>query len=161
MLLAGPNAMLRGKLTEKVKYRPTAAIEPLLPAGTDALEDLPEVRPGVAAYDLVRSEPTSEELAAYGAKIKRTAAVFARSQVKQGMLAEHDTYTVWVATYLQLSGFGNMSSSTMRCVLIGRMGRVASRASQRALVSAHVCVAPLASCIVVRDRRRSPGSAGL
>ena len=71
MLLAGPNAMLRGKLTEKVKYRPTAAIEPLLPAGTDALDDLPEVRPGVAAYDLVRSEPTSEELAAYGAKIKQ------------------------------------------------------------------------------------------
>ena len=82
MLLAGPNAALRGKLTEKVKYRPTAAIEPLLPAGTDAPDDLPEVRPGVAAYDLVRSEPTSEELAAYGEKIKRTAAVFARYVVR-------------------------------------------------------------------------------
>ena len=106
MLLAGPNATLRGKLTEKVKYRPTAAIEPLLPAGTDALDDLPAVRPGVATYDLVRSEPTNEELTEYGEKIKRTAAVFARSQAKQGTLAEHDTYTVWVATYMQLSGFG-------------------------------------------------------
>jgi len=35
MLLAGPNAALRGKLTEKVKYRPTAAIEPLLTSGGD------------------------------------------------------------------------------------------------------------------------------
>ena len=47
MLLAGPIATLRSKLTEKVKYRPTAAIEPLLPAGTDALDDLPEVGPGI------------------------------------------------------------------------------------------------------------------
>ena len=61
-----PDATLRGKLTEKVKYRPTAAIEPLLPAGTDALDDLPAVRPGVATYDLVRSEPTNEELTEYG-----------------------------------------------------------------------------------------------
>ena len=47
MLLARPNATLRSKLTEKVKYRPAAAIEPLLPAGTDALDDLPEVGPGI------------------------------------------------------------------------------------------------------------------
>ena len=45
MLLAGPSATLRGKLTEKVKYRPTAKIAPLLPAGTDTLESLVKVRP--------------------------------------------------------------------------------------------------------------------
>ena len=39
-------ATLKGKLTEKVRYRPTAAIEPLLPAGADTLESLalPECR---------------------------------------------------------------------------------------------------------------------
>ena len=61
MLLAGPNATLRGKLTEKVKCRPTAAIEPLLPAGTDALDDLPAVRPGyvVGNFGAMRAQRTS------------------------------------------------------------------------------------------------------
>ena len=62
MLLAGPSATLRGKLTEKVRYRPTAKIAPLLPAGTETLESLPTVRPGVPERELVRSEPTEAEL---------------------------------------------------------------------------------------------------
>ena len=106
MLLAGPTATLRGKLTEKVRYRPTAAIEPLLPAGSETLESLPVVRPGTSPADLVRSEPTEDELAEFCVAIRRTAAVFSRNHVKKGTLAEHDTYTVWVATYMQLSGFG-------------------------------------------------------
>ena len=81
MLLAGPSATLRGKLTEKVRYRPTAKIAPLLPAGTETLESLPMVRPGVPERELVRSEPTEAELEEYCKAIRRTSdrrAVFAR-----------------------------------------------------------------------------------
>ena len=106
MLLAGPTATLRGKLTEKVKYRPTATIEPLLPAGTETLDDLPVVRPGVTPGALVRSEPSQAEMAQYCIAIRRTASVFARFHHKKGTLAEHDRYVVWVASWMQLSGFG-------------------------------------------------------
>ena len=79
MLLAGPSATLRGKLTEKVRYRPTATIAPLLPAGTDTLV---KVRPGVPERELVRSEPTEAEMEEYCKAIRRTAAVFARNHHK-------------------------------------------------------------------------------
>ena len=92
MLLAGPSATLRGKLTEKVRYRPTAKIAPLLPAGTETLESLPTVRPGVPEHELVRSEPTEAEMEEYCKAIRRTAAVFARNHHKVGTLAEHDKY---------------------------------------------------------------------
>ena len=96
MLLAGPSATLRGKLTEKVKYRSTAKIALLLPAGTETLETLPTVRPGVPARDLVRSEPSKEQMDEYCKAIYRTDAVFARNHHKVGTLAEHDAYIVWV-----------------------------------------------------------------
>ena len=41
MLLAGPGTELKGKLTEKMRYRPTAMIKPLMPAGASSLERLP------------------------------------------------------------------------------------------------------------------------
>ena len=107
MLLAGPSATLRGKLTEKVRYRPTAKIAPLLPAGTDTLESLVKVRPGVPERELVRSEPTEAEMEEYCKAIRRTAAVFARNHHKVGTLAEHDKYVVWVNVWMQLSGFGD------------------------------------------------------
>ena len=125
MLLAGPSATLRGKLTEKVRYRPTAAIEPLLPAGTETLESLPVVRPGTSPADLVRSEPTEDELNEYCVAIRRTAAVFSRYHVKNGTLAEHDTYTVWVATYMCCPASALSSSWTMTCVSIDRTRGVA------------------------------------
>ena len=40
MLLAGPGTELKGKLTEKMRYRPTAMIKPLMPAGASSLERL-------------------------------------------------------------------------------------------------------------------------
>ena len=162
MLLAGPIATLRSKLTEKVKYRPTAAIEPLLPAGTDALDDLPEVRPGVAAYDLVRSEPTSEELAAYGANIKVQAHGGGLCEVAgeagQACRARHVHGSPRTCS---CRASAHMSSSTVRCVMIGRMGHGASRARQCVLASAHAyaCVAPLARCIIVRGRRKGARAA--
>ena len=103
--------VLRGKLTEKVRYRPTAKITPLLPAGTDTLESLPTVRPGVPERELVRSEPTEAEMEEYCKAIRRTAAVFARNHHKVGTLAEHDKYhngTLCGSTCrMQLSGFGD------------------------------------------------------
>ena len=43
MLLAGPGTELKGKLTEKMRYRPTAMIRPLMPAGASSLERLPSL----------------------------------------------------------------------------------------------------------------------
>jgi len=77
-----------------------------MPAGSETLESLPVVRPGTSPADLVRSEPNEDELHEYCVAIRRTARVFAKAHVKKGTLAEHDQYTVWVAMYMQLSGFG-------------------------------------------------------
>ena len=58
LLLAGPSASLRAKLTEKTRYRATALIKPLLPSGSSSLETVPML---VSAG--VESEPTEEALA--------------------------------------------------------------------------------------------------
>ena len=160
MLLAGPTATLKGKLTEKVRYRPTAAIEPLLPAGTDTLESLPVVRPGVSLKDLVRSEPTAEEMAEYSVAIKRTAAVLARNHMKQGTLAEHDTYTVWVATYMQLSGFGTfvIVDETVRGDGVEWMASHASEHEHCTMGRKLTCLCLQRACVC--NRRRLLGSVG-
>ena len=109
MLLAGPSATLRGKLTEKVKYRPTAKIAPLLPAGTDTLESLVKLRPALclSASWFDRSRRRRRWRSTASKAIRRTAAVFARNHHKVGTLAEHDKYVVWVNVWMQLSGFGD------------------------------------------------------
>jgi hypothetical protein len=43
-LLAGPSAVLRAKLTEKTRFRPTAAVRPLMPAGAKQLDCVPTLR---------------------------------------------------------------------------------------------------------------------
>ena len=54
MLLAGPGTELKGKLTEKMRYRPTAMIKPLMPAGASSLERLPSLMEGgLSDYELL------------------------------------------------------------------------------------------------------------
>ena len=59
MLLAGPGAELKGKLTEKMRFRPTAMVKPLMPAGASSLESreaaLAHGGRGLTDYELLRS----------------------------------------------------------------------------------------------------------
>ena len=54
--------------------------------------------------------------------------------MKQGTLAEHSTYTVWVATHVQLSGFGMFVTvdETVRVDGVEWRGRVRASASHSA-----------------------------
>ena len=92
----GPTATLKGKLTEKVRYRPTTAIEPLLPVGSESLETLPVVRPGACCRTIWcdRGADRGRDGRVYCVAIRRTAAAFSRNHVKKRTLAEQDTYTV-------------------------------------------------------------------
>ena len=45
-LLSGPAAELTAKLTEKSRYRPTALIRRILPAGAECLESVPTLERG-------------------------------------------------------------------------------------------------------------------
>ena len=74
MLLAGPGAELKGKLTEKMRYRPTAMMKPLMPAGASSLERLPSLTEGgLSDYELLRSEPTEQQLEEYAGAIRYVA----------------------------------------------------------------------------------------
>ena len=107
MLLAGPGTELKGKLTEKMRYRPTAMIKPLMPAGASSLERLPSLMEGgLSDYELLRSEPTEQQLEEYSGAVRKTAKVFSSMQVKEGTVAERDKYVVWVDAWCKLNGFG-------------------------------------------------------
>ena len=74
MLLAVPGAELKGKLTEKMRYQPTAMIKPLMPAGASSLERLPSLTEGgLSDYELQRSEPTEQQLEEYAGAIRYVA----------------------------------------------------------------------------------------
>ena len=108
MLLAGPGTELKGKLTEKMRYRPTAMIRPLMPAGASSLERLPSLMEGgLSDYELLRSEPTEQQLDEYSGAVRKTAKVFSSMQVKAGTVAERDKYVVWVDAWCKLNGFGS------------------------------------------------------
>ena len=108
MLLAAPSAALRARLTEKTRYRATALVDPLLPAGSGSIETVPTLggaRDGVGQRALALHEPTEVEVKKYYADIRRTARVFARFHMKKGTLAEHDKYMIWIDSWARLSGF--------------------------------------------------------
>ena len=102
-LLSGPAAELTAKLTEKSRYRPTALIRRILPAGAECLESVPTLERG----GLAGAEPTAEQLARYVAEVRAAAAVFATSNMQHDTLAEHDKYIVWIDAWAKLSGFGS------------------------------------------------------
>ena len=99
MLLSGPSAAKSGHLIGKMRYRPTAVVERLLPAGSDRLDGIPRMRSGASRKELFASEPTASDLAAYEKAIRATARVFAKYHHQTGTLAEHDHYVVWVDTW--------------------------------------------------------------
>ena len=104
LLLAGAKATLRAKLSEKTRFRATASMRPLMPAGSNALTMLPQLETD-EEHDLDQ-EPTDEEVREYVEAVQKTAKVFARYHIKTGTLAEHDNYMVWVDAWARLAGFG-------------------------------------------------------
>ena len=64
MLLASSSEALRGRLTEKFRYRPTAVIDAKLPAGSDCLDEVPRLRAGLMMAEAVSTEPTNAEMEA-------------------------------------------------------------------------------------------------
>ena len=63
LLLAGAKATLRAKLSEKTRFRATASMRPLMPAGSNALTMLPQLKTD-EEHDLDQ-EPTDEEVREY------------------------------------------------------------------------------------------------
>ena len=94
MLLAGPKARLRAKLTEKSKYRALVDIDRLLPAGHETLSAVPTLSLASAAGVTSRYEANEEELRQFAAQIRETAKVFSSSQFQKGTLSERDQYVV-------------------------------------------------------------------
>lgn len=101
MLLASPAAALRAKLTEKTRYRPTAAIKPLLPVGVESLEAVPRL-----AHVPRMGQVSATAMNEYVEAIRKCARAFAKSHRKKGTLVERDNYVVWVDSWARLSGFG-------------------------------------------------------
>ena len=99
LMLAGPSAQMRSRLTDKTKYVPTALIAKILPAGSASLEAVPTLAEG-GEDDLRRR--TDE----YVLAIRSVTRVWGRFHLKQETLEEHDMYMVWIASWAELSGFG-------------------------------------------------------
>jgi len=76
MLLAAPSATLRGKMSEKSRYRPTAAIDPLLPAGSDELDAVPALHAGLTVAERINKEPS------FVAPVTAARALFAHRPVR-------------------------------------------------------------------------------
>ena len=156
MLLAVPGAELKGKLTEKMRFRPTAMMKPLMPAGASSLERLPSLTEGgLSDYELLRSEPTEQQLEEYAGAIRQTANVFSSMQVKAGTVAERDKYVVWVDAWCKLSGFGTyvVLDETVRGVRAYGRVRCARRAWHRNRSSVSD-LTPCSCCLPVCILRR-------
>ena len=91
LLLAGAKATLRAKLSEKTRFRATASMRPLMPAGSNALTMLPQLKTD-EEHDLDQ-EPTDEEVREYVEAVQKTAKVFARYHIKTGTLLQSTTTT--------------------------------------------------------------------
>ena len=133
-----------------MRYPPTAMIKPLMPAGASSLERLPSLMEGgLSDYELLRSEPSEQQLEEYSGAVRKTANVFSSMQVKAGTVAERDKYVVWVDAWCKLNGFGGyvVMDETVRGVHARlRAMRAHSVASQSVDLSVCVCV----------SRRRRP-----
>ena len=104
---------------------------------------------GLTDYELLRSEPSEQQLEEYSGAVRKTANVFSSMQVKAGTVAERDKYVVWVDAWCKLNGFGGyvVMDETVRGVHARlRAMRAHSVASQSVDLSVCVCV----------SRRRRP-----
>ena len=119
-------------------------INPLMPAGASSLERLPSLMEGgLSDYELLRSEPTEQQLDEYSGAVRKTANVFSSMQVKAGTVAERDKYVVWVDAWCKLNGFGGyvVMDETVRGVHARlRAMRAHSVASQSVDLSLCDCV---------------------
>ena len=108
LLLAGPKANLRAKLTEKSRTRPAAMMRQRMPAGASALSKVPKLgdvaRASAGGPGKKISQATA--VAAYEKEVRETTKVFQRSHMTEATLEEHDKYTIWISKWAELSGFG-------------------------------------------------------
>ena len=85
--LAGPQAKLRAKLTEKTRNRPYELVRKRMPAGTKELAAVPML----AASS--RKAATAEQVQKYEEKIRSASSTFSSHHLDEGTLEEHDNYT--------------------------------------------------------------------
>ena len=84
--LAGPQAKLRAKLTEKTRNRPYELVRKRMPAGTKELAAVPML----AASS--RKAATAEQMQKYEEKIRSASSTFSSHHLDEGTLEEHDNY---------------------------------------------------------------------
>ena len=92
-ILAAPGAELQARLSEKLRFLPSAKIRGMAPAGAKTLSGVP-IRLDYASK--------SEWLRA----LRQTVQCFSKAQKSEDSLKEEETYVVWVNTWLELSGHG-------------------------------------------------------
>ena len=134
-----------------------------MPAGASSLERLPSLMEGgLSDYELLRSEPTEQQLDEYSGAVRKTAKVFSSMQVKAGTVAERDKYVVWVDAWCKLNGFGSyiVLDDEVRSVRARlramRAQSVTSQSVERVGADAVLmsCCLPLCVCVCVSHRRR-------
>ena len=106
--LAGPQAKLRAKLTEKTRHRPYELLRKRMPAGTKELAAVPRL----AASS--RKAATAQQVQQYEVKIRSTSSTFASHHLDEGTLEEHDNYVEWINQWATLSGFGTFIVMDMK-----------------------------------------------
>ena len=92
-VLAAPGAALKAKLSEKLRFLPSANIRGMMPAGANVLAGVP------ARLDF-------ESKAQWVAALRQTVACFSKAQKSNDTLKEEESYVVWVNTWLELSSHG-------------------------------------------------------
>ena len=108
LLLAGPKANLKAKLTEKARTRPAARMRQRMPGGASALSKVPKLHDVARASAGGPGKKISQAtaVAAYEKEVRETTKVFQRSHMTEATLEEHDRYTIWISKWAELSGFG-------------------------------------------------------
>ena len=129
-------------------------INPLMPAGASSLERLPSLMEGgLSDYELLRSEPTEQQLDEYSGAVRKTANVFSSMQVKAGTVAERDKYVVWVDACASSTGSAATSCWMRRCAACVRgFVRCARRAWLRNRLTS--------LCVIVCVAQKAPGDPG-
>ena len=105
LLLAGPRANLKAKLTEKARTRPAARMRQRMPGGASALSKVPKLcdvaRASAGGPGKKISQATA--VAAYEKEVRETTKVFQRSHMTEATLEEHDKHTIWISKWAELT----------------------------------------------------------
>ena len=86
--LAGPQAKLRAKLTEKTRNRPYELVRKRMPAGMKELAAVPML----AASSRKAATAEQVQVQKYEEKIRSASSTFSSHHLDEGTLEEHDNY---------------------------------------------------------------------